>query len=89
MNSRVGSLSLLPGATPASRLCCAFSRRTGSAVERNRGRRRLQEAFRGLAPRLVGSWDLVFRARRAAVESELSQMAAELAQMCRAAGSLE
>lgn len=89
LHGPVGSLSLLAGETDSSRLCCAFSRRTGGAVQRNRGRRRVQEAFRGLLPRVSRPWDCVFRARPPAVETELGELTAALAQLLAAAGALE
>lgn len=39
------------------------SKKIGGAVERNRARRVIREAFRQLEPQINGSWDFVFVAR--------------------------
>lgn len=39
------------------------SKKIGNAVERNRSRRVIRAAFRELAPRIQGNWDIVLVAR--------------------------
>lgn len=39
------------------------SKKLGTAVQRNRCRRIIREAYRELVPRIAGGWDIVFVAR--------------------------
>jgi ribonuclease P protein component len=87
--SRLGGVLLLPGATADSRLCSVFPRHLGTAVRRNRARRRVQEAFRECAGRLGEPWDVIFRARRGCVEAGLETIAAGLQRLLREAGAME
>ena len=48
---------------PASRYGITTSKKIGGAVERNRARRVIRAALREAAPKIEGSWDLVFVAR--------------------------
>lgn len=45
------------------RIGITTSKKLGGAVERNRCRRIIKEAYRHLAPQCVGGWDIVFVAR--------------------------
>ena len=47
------------------RVAFVCGRRVGGAVDRNRARRILREAWRALAPRVRGGFDIVFVARPA------------------------
>jgi ribonuclease P protein component len=84
-----GVVHVLPGETAHSRLCTAFARRVGNAVARNRGRRRVQELFRGWEPRWRGAWDVVFRARRDIVAADGHALAGALEELMMRAGALE
>jgi len=55
---------------PAVRLGVSASRSMGTAVRRNRAKRRLRETFRPLMPDLPGGWDLVVVARPALLEAD-------------------
>ncbi|MBI2297474.1 MAG: ribonuclease P protein component [Armatimonadetes bacterium] len=72
-----------------ARLCLGFPRALGTAVVRNRARRRLQEAFRALAPRVRGAWDLVLRARQGAVQVAGDELAGALLEVLARAGVVE
>lgn len=45
------------------RIGITTSKKLGGAVERNRCRRRIKEAYRHLRPQCIGGWDIVFVAR--------------------------
>lgn len=73
----------------AARFGVIASRRVGSAVERNRARRRLKEFFRlhrSLLP--AGLWFVVVL-RRAAVEATFSALLREWRALCERAGYLK
>lgn len=88
-SSRLGTLWVLPGETASSRLCLVFPKRLGTAVKRNRGRRRVQEIFRAIHPRQRGSWDLVFRAQPPLFELAQPALVRELEELWARAGLLE
>jgi len=55
------------------------SRQIRGAVRRNRARRRLRAAYRGLAPATLRGVDAVFVARAWAIEAPLEELRAEMA----------
>ena len=57
----------------------AVSRQIRGAVCRNRARRRLREAYRGLEPAQMRGLDAVFVARAWALEAPISELRAEVA----------
>ena len=57
----------------------AVSRQIRGAVRRNRARRRLREAYRGLGPAQMRGVDAVFVARAWALEAPISELRAEMA----------
>ena len=57
----------------------AVSRQIRGAVRRNRARRRLREAYRGLGPAQMRGLDAVFVARAWALEAPMSELRAEIA----------
>ena len=59
------------------------------AVDRNRAKRLMREAFRHLRPSFAGGpWDLVLVAKRRILEAKEPEVRADLAKVCRAAGLL-
>jgi ribonuclease P protein component len=64
------------------------SRKLGSAVSRNRVRRRLRELMRRLRPSLASGWDVLVVARAGAVTARPPQLAAALERVLQQAGLL-
>ena len=59
------------------RLGLSVSKKVGTAVKRNRVRRRLKEIFRSSFARLPGELDLVISARPAAAEASFEELSEE------------
>jgi ribonuclease P protein component len=68
------------------RLGLVSSRKVGGAVERNRARRRLREAWRLNRHRLSGTVDIVLVARRRIGEASAAEVETELMDLCQRAG---
>ncbi|HEY8656548.1 MAG TPA: ribonuclease P protein component [Candidatus Limnocylindria bacterium] len=93
-SDRLFSLRARASGTDAVRVAVSSSRAVGSAVRRNRARRRIREAIRlelaGRAPGAGAGMDLVFAARAAAIDAPAAMIrvavARELAAVFRAAG---
>lgn len=74
-------LSVLPNEEDQLRIGITASKAVGSAVERNRAKRRLRAVVDGLLPRLRAGWDVVLIARKPALTADfgdLSQSVQEL-----------
>ncbi len=63
-------------------------KKIGKAVERNRCRRVIREAYRLLYPSLSGGWDLVFVARKATLSCSSTQMVHIMQEQFKKAGLL-
>jgi ribonuclease P protein component len=74
---RLFSVHVLPNDLGKPRLGLSVSKRVGTAVRRNRVRRRLKEVFRRRAEDLSGSLDLVISARSAAAEASFEELNTE------------
>jgi len=71
-----------------TRLGLATSRALGSAVVRNRVRRRLREAIRGMAYELRPGWDVLVIARPGLVTADYRVLVETLARLLRRSGVL-
>jgi ribonuclease P protein component len=69
-----------------TRFGISTGRRLGSAVVRNRQRRRLRSILRGLAPTLVPGWDVLLVLRPAAADASQAELELAVAGLMRAAG---
>jgi ribonuclease P protein component len=65
------------------------SRTVGGAVARNRARRLMREAWRGLAPRIRSNYDVVAVARSEIRGAKMQDVMADLERALAAAGVLE
>jgi len=64
-------------------------RRIGSAVARNRVRRRLRSLLRGLSGRIGGGWDVLIVARPPAAAASQAELGAALERLMIGAGLME
>lgn len=62
------------------------SRAVGGAVERNRARRVLREAYRALAPSTTPGADVVIVARRGILRAKTQELETEMRELLRRAG---
>jgi ribonuclease P protein component len=68
------SVHVLPNTIGKLRLGLSVSKKVGSAVKRNKVRRRLKEVFRSSMERLSGDLDFVISARPAAAEATFEEL---------------
>ena len=68
---------MLPNTVGKLRLGLSVSKKVGTAVKRNRVRRRLKEIFRSSLAGLPGELDLVVSARPAAAEASFEELSEE------------
>jgi len=73
-------LYVLPGSGPAQAAFVA-GRRVGGAVERNRARRVLREAWRSLAPTVQQGADVVFVAKRGILRARPTDLEGEMREL--------
>jgi ribonuclease P protein component len=77
------AVRVLPNDLPHGRYGFAVGKRVGTAVVRNKVKRRLREAVRALAP--AGGWDVVVIARPEAAGADYAALRAALASLLRRA----
>ncbi|MDP8974457.1 MAG: ribonuclease P protein component [Actinomycetota bacterium] len=71
---RLFSVHALPNTIGKPRLGLSVSKKVGTAVRRNKVRRRLKEVFRSSAEKLPGDLDFVVSARPAAAEATFEEL---------------
>lgn len=64
-----------------TRVGVSASRSLGSAVKRNRAKRRLREAMRPLLPALRPGWHLILLARKPLLQAEFAEIQSAIAQL--------
>lgn len=69
-----------------TRIGFSTGRRLGTAVARNRVRRRLRSILRALAPRLEPGWDILVVARPACVDASYADLALAVERLLRRLG---
>lgn len=67
---------------PCSRLGITTGVKLGHAVDRNRARRRIREAYRLNEHRLKPGYDLVIVARSAAIDGDFAELERSLLRLC-------
>lgn len=78
-----------PNHTSANRVGVTVSKKLGSAVIRNRIRRRLREVYRLNEERFAPGWDIVVVARSRCLEVDFSQLTGAYLSLAEKAGILE
>ena len=73
----------LKNRTKNVRVGITTSKKVGNAVQRNRSRRVIREAFRALAPRVRPGFDLVLVARTRAISAPWPKLTAAFDKACR------
>lgn len=63
-----------PNELAISRIGVAAGRSIGTAVARNRAKRRMREAIRPLIPYMLTGWDLLFLARRPLLQADFQDL---------------
>jgi ribonuclease P protein component len=82
-------LSYLRNDGETSRCGFTVSKRIGKSVERNRARRRMREAVRGLWEMIQPGWDLIWVARPGINEASFSELQDACARLLRRARLLK
>lgn len=86
---RLLSLNVLGNDLPNNRFGFVVSRRVGTAVVRNRVKRRLRTAVRNRLDKLVGGFDVVIIGHAAAAAASYRELDARLVELFQKAGLLD
>ncbi len=65
------------------------AKKVGGAVQRNRARRIIKEAYRSVCSRVCGGWDLVFVARTATLDCKSTDVARIMEAQLKKAGVIQ
>jgi len=87
--SREMVLYLIPNGLHINRLGITVSKKIGSAVIRNRVRRRIKESYRLTEQQLKCGYDLCFVARSRAVEADFKKLQASMTFLLKKSGLLK
>lgn len=82
-------LYVLPNGIQQNRLGLTVSKKIGTAVVRNRVRRRLKESYRLLEDKLPTGYDLCFVARNRATEEEFQKIQSSMTFLLKKSGLLK
>lgn len=77
------------GREKTSRVGITTGKKVGKAVQRNRCRRIIREAYRQLMPQIKGNYDIVFVARTKTAESNTAEIKAVMEEQFRELGLLQ
>ena len=83
VHSRYSTVFIMPNAGTVGRLGIAATRKLGGAVQRNRARRILREAWRVVAPTAADGNDVVLVAREAIRGAKTQDLVAEMTELLR------
>lgn len=86
--NKVAVVYFLRSGAEGCRLGVTVGRRLGTAVKRNRVKRRLREAVRCLPGRLASGWSIVLVGRRGAAEAAFPEVREAVASLLEKAGIL-
>ncbi len=70
------------------RIGITTGKKIGKAVQRNRCRRLIREAYRQICPAIQGSWDIVFVARARTAQASMQQVLKDMQAAFRTLGLL-
>lgn len=88
-HNALAAVNAMPNQLPHNRYGVVVGKRLGTAVRRNRVRRRLRAALYHLLPRMAAGYDVVIVAQPAAAQATFADLAQALSDLLRDAGLLD